>query len=119
MTGFGADYLLIDDPVNPQEAMSDTIRQSTNSEIRSTLFSRFNDYDKGRLVMIMQRLHEADPTGELLALGGYHHLAACGGGSACADQPWRKVVVYGAGRVIDAAPATVCFGRASAFFGRV
>ena len=56
MTGFGADYLLIDDPVSPQEAMSDTIRQSTNSEIRSTLFSRFNDYDKGRLVMIMQRL---------------------------------------------------------------
>lgn len=74
VTGFGADYLLIDDPVNPQEAMSDTIRQSTNSEIRSTLFSRFNDFDKGRLVMIMQRLHEADPTGELLALGGYHHL---------------------------------------------
>ncbi len=74
VTGFGADILLIDDPINPKEAMSDTIRATASEEIRATLFSRFNDYEAGKLVMIMQRVHEADPSGELLALGGYHHL---------------------------------------------
>jgi len=66
--------LLIDDPINPKEAVSDTIRVSAINEIRSTLFSRFNKYSEGRMVMIMQRLHDADPTGDLLADGGYFHL---------------------------------------------
>mgnify|MGYP000719435779 CR=1 FL=1 len=74
ITGFGAKTLLIDDPVNPMEAMSDTVRVTAINEIRSTLFSRFNKYSEGRMVMIMQRLHEADPTGDLLADGGYYHL---------------------------------------------
>jgi phage terminase large subunit-like protein len=69
ITGFGCDTLLIDDPINPKEAASDTIRLNAVEEIRSTLFSRFNDQKNGRLIMIMQRLHEADPTGELLRQG--------------------------------------------------
>ncbi len=72
--GKGADYIVLDDPLNPKEAMSDTIRTSTISEIRSTLFSRFNDKRTGRFILIMQRLHEGDPTGNLLADGGYVHL---------------------------------------------
>lgn len=74
VTGFGADFLLIDDPVNPKEAMSDTIRVQAIDDIRSTLFSRFNEYSKRKFVMIMQRLHEGDPTGDLLKDGGYYHL---------------------------------------------
>lgn len=72
--GKGADYILLDDPLNPKEAMSDTIRATTISEIRSTLFSRFNDKRTGRFILIMQRLHENDPTGDLLRDGGYVHL---------------------------------------------
>lgn len=72
--GKGADYILLDDPLNPKEAMSDTVRATTRSEIRSTLFSRFNDKRTGRFILIMQRLHETDPTGDLLADGGYVHL---------------------------------------------
>lgn len=74
ITGFGCKTLIIDDPINPKEAVSDTVRLSAIEEIRSTLFSRFNKYSEGRLVMIMQRLHDADPTGELLGDGGYYHL---------------------------------------------
>lgn len=74
ITGFGCDTLIVDDPINPKEAVSDTIRLGAIEEIRSTLFSRFNDYEKGKLIMIMQRLHEGDPAGALLADGGYHHL---------------------------------------------
>lgn len=71
ITGFGASTLIVDDPINPMEAASDTIRNSANEYIRSTLFSRFNDARKQRMVMIMQRLHEADPTGDLYKDGGY------------------------------------------------
>lgn len=71
ITGKGADYVLVDDPVKPDEALSDTIRSNTNSAIRNTLFSRFNDPRIGRFVMIMQRLHEDDPTGHLLQDEGY------------------------------------------------
>lgn len=74
ITGFGCDTLVIDDPINPKEAVSDTIRMGAIEEIRSTLFSRFNKFDDRRFIMIMQRLHDADPTGDLLKDGGYYHL---------------------------------------------
>lgn len=74
ITGFGCKTLLIDDPINPKEAVSDTVRLTAIDEIRSTLFSRFNKYSERRMIMIMQRLHDADPTGDLLEDGGYYHL---------------------------------------------
>lgn len=74
VTGFGCRTLIIDDPINPKEAASDTIRITAINEVRSTLFSRFNKYSQGRLILIMQRLHEMDTTGELLKDGGYYHL---------------------------------------------
>jgi len=58
--------------LNPVEAASDTVRSTVMREIRSTLFSRFNKMSDSRFILIMQRLHEADPTGELLKDGGYH-----------------------------------------------
>lgn len=74
ITGFGCNTLIVDDPISPKEGMSDTIRVTAIDEIRSTLFSRFNDYKNRQFVLIMQRLHEEDPTGSLLRDGGYYHL---------------------------------------------
>lgn len=74
ITGFGCKTLVIDDPISPKEAGSDTIRLTAINEIRSTLFSRFNKFSEGRLAMIMQRLHEQDPAGDLLKDGGYYLL---------------------------------------------
>ena len=74
VTGFGCKSLLLDDILNPKEAASDTVRVNTINEMRSTLFSRFNNYNEGRMTLIMQRLHEMDPTGDLLKDGGYYHL---------------------------------------------
>lgn len=64
ITGKGADFIVIDDPINPKEAVSDTIRNETNSTIRSTIPTRFNDLRHSKWLLIMQRLHDADPTGE-------------------------------------------------------
>ena len=74
ITGFGCNTLAIDDPISPKEAGSNTIRLNAISEIRSTLFSRYNKFSEGRLALMMQRLHEQDPAGDLLKDGGYYLL---------------------------------------------
>lgn len=66
VTGRGAGYVLLDDPINPKEAISDTIRQDTNATIRSTIPTRFNDLRNDKWLLIMQRLHDDDPTGHLV-----------------------------------------------------
>jgi len=71
ITGKGADRVIVDDPLKPAEAMSDTIRANTNAAIRGTLFTRFNDPRVGAYIQIMQRLHDDDPTGHLLRDMGY------------------------------------------------
>lgn len=66
VTGRGADIVILDDPINPTEAASETIRNSTNEVIASTIPSRFNDLRAGKWLMVMQRLHEDDPTGRFV-----------------------------------------------------
>jgi len=73
-TGEGCDIQLCDDPLSPDEALSDNVRESTNETIRGTLFSRFNDPRTGRFILIMHRLHDDDPTGNLLKEQGWYHL---------------------------------------------
>lgn len=74
ITGIGCNYMVIDDPLKPMEALSDTIRNSTNENIRATLLNRFDDKRIGKLLMVMQRVHEDDPTGNLLKDKGIVHL---------------------------------------------
>lgn len=71
VTGVGANYVILDDPLKPDEAPSDTIRNNTNENIRNTFFSRFNDPRTGKFIMVMQRVHEDDPTGNLARDHGY------------------------------------------------
>jgi len=66
LTGRGADYLIIDDPIKPQDAASDLIREKTNEWYGSTLYSRLNNKNTGKIIVVMQRLHEEDFTGYLL-----------------------------------------------------
>jgi hypothetical protein len=67
LTGRGADIILIDDPLKPDEALSDTQRQACNEWFDHTLYSRLNDKRNGAIVIIMQRLHEDDLVGHVLA----------------------------------------------------
>src|SRR5690242_1924326 len=66
LTGRGADIILIDDPLKPEEALSDARRQATNEWYDHTLYSRQNDKRHGAIVVIMQRLHEDDLVGHVL-----------------------------------------------------
>ena len=58
LTGRGADYIIIDDPLQPDEALSDTQRKSVNDWFDNSLYSRLNDKRRGCIVLIMQRLHQ-------------------------------------------------------------
>jgi predicted phage terminase large subunit-like protein len=66
LTGRGADFLIIDDPLKPDEALSDSQRKAVNEWFDHTLYSRLNDKRKGRIILIMQRLHEDDVVGHVL-----------------------------------------------------
>ena len=66
LTGRGADIILIDDPLKPDEALSDSQRQAANEWYDHTLYSRLNDKRHGAIVIIMQRLHEDDLVGHVL-----------------------------------------------------
>jgi predicted phage terminase large subunit-like protein len=68
LTGRGADYLIIDDPLKPDEALSETQRKAVNEWFDHTLYSRLNDKRTGRIILIMQRLHEDDLVGHVLGL---------------------------------------------------
>ena len=66
LTGRGADIILIDDPLKPEEALSDAQRQAANEWFSHTLYSRLNNKRHGAIVIIMQRLHEDDLVGHVL-----------------------------------------------------
>jgi predicted phage terminase large subunit-like protein len=75
LTGRGADLILIDDPVKPSDAMSESRRTAANEWFDGTLYSRLNDKTKGALVIIMQRLHEDDFVGHVLKREGWEVLS--------------------------------------------
>ena len=66
LTGRGADLIIIDDPLKPEEALSQAQRQAANDWFDHTLYSRLNDKRNGAIVMIMHRLHEDDLVGHVL-----------------------------------------------------
>src|SRR5207237_5341916 len=75
LTGRGADIILIDDPLKPEEALSDAQRKAANEWYDHTLYSRLNDKRHGAIVIIMQRLHADDLVGHVPAPGGWENLS--------------------------------------------
>lgn len=65
-TGERGDRIIIDDPHSVQEAESERVREETVRWFRESISSRFNNLATGALVIIMQRVHEADVSGVIL-----------------------------------------------------
>jgi predicted phage terminase large subunit-like protein len=66
LTGRGGDVIIIDDPLKPSEALSDTQRAAVNAWYDHTLSSRLNDKQRGAIILVMQRLHEDDLVAHVL-----------------------------------------------------
>ena len=71
ITGRGGGFVIIDDAMKPETAMSDTGRRSVIEWLRGTVMSRSDDKLTERMLVIMQRLHEEDLAGYLLDQGGW------------------------------------------------
>lgn len=75
LTGGRGDRVIIDDPHSVDGAESEAERLSTVRTFRESVPTRLNDPQRSAIVVVMQRLHEADVSGTILALGlGYEHL---------------------------------------------
>tara|TARA_R100001244_G_scaffold9274_1_gene11343 strand:+ start:10481 stop:11938 length:1458 start_codon:yes stop_codon:yes gene_type:complete len=66
VTGAGASIIIVDDPISPKQAASQTERSHANEWYTSTLYSRLDNPRTGVRIIIMQRLHEDDLSGYLL-----------------------------------------------------
>jgi len=66
VTGQGGDFLIVDDPLSPQNAASKVERDKANEWYRTTFYSRLNRPKIGVRIIIMQRVHEEDLSGFLL-----------------------------------------------------
>lgn len=64
-----AGAVIIDDPLKPEDAVSDTLRERVNNRFENTIRSRTNSRYTP-IVIIMQRLHEHDMCGYLQELEG-------------------------------------------------
>src|SRR5256885_13852468 len=67
LLGIGGDLILIDDPHNSSQAESDAERLAARTWWRGISTTRLNDPKQSGIVVIMQRLHEDDVSGVILA----------------------------------------------------
>jgi predicted phage terminase large subunit-like protein len=67
LMGFHGDILIVDDPLNPVQAASDIEIENANHWMEQTLPTRKTDKDITPTILIMQRLHQDDPSGHILA----------------------------------------------------
>lgn len=72
--GDGGNRVLIDDPHDRNQAHSEKEREHALVTFDEAITTRLNDPANDAIVIIMQRLHEADLSGHVLAKGGYEHL---------------------------------------------
>lgn len=84
LTGRGANLIIIDDPQKPEEALSEARRMATNGWFDTTLSTRLDQKTRDSIILVMQRLHQDDLTGHVLARDptGWHVLTL----SAIADE---------------------------------
>src|SRR6266702_1595525 len=74
LTGRGGNFIIIDDPMKPQDAASEVARESTKQWYSNTLLTRLDDKVADAIVVVMQRLHMDDLVGHLLEQNGWTHL---------------------------------------------
>ena len=73
--GFGADFIITDDPHNPSDVYSKNRLASTTNSFKHNIFSRLNDQKTSSMIVVMQRLHVDDLTGNLLKNNNWNQLS--------------------------------------------
>jgi len=66
VTGFHGHVIIMDDPLNPEQAVSEKELATANRFIGQTLSTRKTNKAVTPTILIMQRLHQDDPSGHML-----------------------------------------------------
>ncbi|MFP4046383.1 MAG: hypothetical protein ACLFT4_01330 [Bacteroidales bacterium] len=66
LLGFHGNILILDDPIDPERANVETLLNTANRWVSQTLSTRKVDKRVTPLILIQQRLHQNDPTGNIL-----------------------------------------------------
>lgn len=83
LTGRGGNVIIIDDPIKPDSAMSETERERVNDWFQRVAYTRLNDRSQGVIIIVMQRVHEDDLVGHVLELDDWTVLEI----PAIAEEP--------------------------------
>jgi len=60
ITGFGADVIILDDPMQPDDAASEHAKERLRSWVFNSVLTRFNDAPTGAFILVMHRLAPDD-----------------------------------------------------------
>jgi predicted phage terminase large subunit-like protein len=74
ITGEHAHFIMIDDPIDPKKALSEAERLSVDHVMNGILPTRVTNREVSVFVLIMQRVHQADPAGEWMKRKGVIHI---------------------------------------------
>ena len=75
LTGRGGNFVIVDDPIKPADAMSDVRRKSVKQWFDGTLISRLDSKKDDVIIIVMQRVHVDDLVGHVLEKdAGWVHL---------------------------------------------
>ncbi len=85
LTGRGGGWIIIDDPIKPEDALSVTRRANANRWFDNTLYSRLDNKETGVIILIMQRLHQDDLVGHVKDKEHWTHICL----SAIAERDER------------------------------
>jgi len=66
ITGYHGHFIVVDDPINPKEAASEADLKKANVWMNETLSTRKVDKANTPTILIMQRLHQNDPTANMI-----------------------------------------------------
>jgi predicted phage terminase large subunit-like protein len=74
LTGRGGNLIIVDDPINPEGAMSEVKRSAANNWFDNTLYSRMDSQRNDVIILVMQRLHVEDLAGHVVLHEHWTHL---------------------------------------------
>jgi predicted phage terminase large subunit-like protein len=75
LTGRGGDIIILDDPLKPDDALSEVRRNAVNNWYDNSLLSRLNNKRTGVIILVMQRLHQDDLVGHVQEQGDWEVLS--------------------------------------------
>ena len=71
ITGFRPNEIILDDPMEPQDAFSETKKEGLRSWLATEVMTRFEDNEQNLFALVMHRVAPDDISGTLQASNGY------------------------------------------------